>query len=228
MKREIWNWKTRKKGFTLVEVLVVMGIAAIILAVMLKVAGNVFTNAKVKNTKSTIKVLVNALEQFKEQRQADLGNQFQFPNPNPYDINHASYAFLRIPEALNVYYNTTAFGYSMEGDHFKPNWKDAGKLTYDQQQEIFYARATTEVVVVILNNTPGCKEILNRMPGTALVNADLDSILDNGNQISLLEVVDAWETPLRYQYVQNNFPTITSAGPDGVFDNADDIDSRKL
>jgi len=236
MKRKPRTQILVRKAFTLVEVLVVMGIAAILLAVMVKVAGSVFTNTKIKNTKSTIKVLVNALEQYKEEGQASLGNRFQFPNPNPYDIPHANYAFLRIPEALNQHYYDSPggpFAYGAEADHFKPNWKDGSKLSHEQQQEVIYARATMEVVLLILDRTPGCKTVLNKLPGTALVNADRDYILDhtkpnNEQQQSLLEAVDAWETPLRYDYVPNNFPILRSAGPDGVFDNADDIISNEL
>ena len=55
----------------------------------------------------------------------------------------------------------------------------------------------------------------------------------------LLRVIDPWGKTLRYDYYnedlstvplmeasKKHFPVITSAGPDGIFDNSDDISSR--
>ncbi len=56
--------KSRKKGFTLVEVLVVIAILAIIGAGAVSVANNVVKKAKVNKTKAAIANIVSAVEEY--------------------------------------------------------------------------------------------------------------------------------------------------------------------
>ena len=73
-----------------------------------------------------------------------------------------------------------------------------------------------------LSTAPDAKKILNQINSSFIKDAD-----KNG----FPEVVDAWGTAFKYEYTPgNNFPVITSAGPDKKFDpsgvHIDDITSR--
>ena len=70
-----------------------------------------------------------------------------------------------------------------------------------------------------LSTAPDAKIILNKINSSLIKDAD-----KNGYP----EVVDAWGTAFKYEYTSgNNFPVITSAGPDKDFSKTDDnITSR--
>ena len=75
--------------------------------------------------------------------------------------------------------------------------------------------------------------MLNRLGSDVTSNADNDWVVETAHgapiQRPLMEVNDAWGHPLRYQWQgEGNFPLISSAGEDGVFDTADDIISSEL
>ena len=58
-----------------------------------------------------------------------------------------------------------------------------------------------------------------------------DSVAANANsqEKALIEINDAWDNPIDYGNPGNgNFPTPRSAGPDGVFQTADDILSTEI
>ncbi|MFA6186311.1 MAG: prepilin-type N-terminal cleavage/methylation domain-containing protein [Phycisphaerae bacterium] len=55
-------------------------------------------------------------------------------------------------------------------------------------------------------------------------------VKNKNNADDILEYIDAWGMEFRYEYTKPekwNFPRITSAGPDGKFNTADDITSKK-
>ena len=81
-----------------------------------------------------------------------------------------------------------------------------------------------------LNDTPPARDILKNLPNSVVANDDNDALLDNRTDTTkpLLEVNDAWGHPLWYRRPANGFPKLISAGPDGVFQTADDIVSTEL
>jgi len=71
---------------------------------------------------------------------------------------------------------------------------------------------------IALNELPQSEKILGKLSGTA-----------TERQGGAVVFIDAWKNELRYDNpVNGNFPIIKSAGPDGVFDSADDIISSEF
>jgi prepilin-type N-terminal cleavage/methylation domain-containing protein len=76
-----------------------------------------------------------------------------------------------------------------------------------------------------LSLAPDAKKILNQINFSAGKKYSLIKDTDkDGNP----EIVDAWGTNLKYSYTSgDNFPLVTSAGPDGIWNDDDDITSRE-
>jgi prepilin-type N-terminal cleavage/methylation domain-containing protein len=194
------------RGFTLIELLVVIGIIMILITGMIKVAQSVQVKAKIKNTKSTISLLCAAMEEYRDVR--NTGSDFSFPNGNPADL------IADLIAALTAYLG----GSWLEGD-----------LTSHSPSS-----ASIEFLYLCLENVSECRAMLNRLGSDVTSNADNDWVVEKSEygapiQRPLMEVNDAWGHPLRYQWQgDGNFPLISSAGEDGVFNTADDIISSEL
>lgn len=77
----------------------------------------------------------------------------------------------------------------------------------------------SEVLYRALNSIPSSRKILEEMSSLL--------VEDKGGTLGVLEIYDPWGTVLDYTYVLgDNFPVITSAGPDRIPGTADDITSR--
>ncbi len=84
----------------------------------------------------------------------------------------------------------------------------------NQNSEIFYRE---------LNFLTSSRKMLDRIDGSLIQDK-----VNTGITPPLPEIYDSWGTVLDYRYVAgNNFPVLTSAGPDKKFGNTDDISSRK-
>lgn len=138
-------------------------------------------------------------------------------------------------EAIGIEANINGYRQS----HFaEPDiaWQDYG-LEGNNLNELYLARASIEVLYVALSQVPECREIIQTLPEGNVVNIDGNAVdlTDDGNTnqndqyVSLFEVTDAWNVPLRYRNRGKGvFPLITSAGPDHIFDTDDDIRSTDL
>ncbi|MBN1765612.1 MAG: hypothetical protein JW860_10170, partial [Sedimentisphaerales bacterium] len=95
---------------------------------------------------------------------------------------------------------------------------------------------SSEILYIYLDTVPDCREIISKLPDRATSNKDNEGggdyvDLDNDGQldVALIEVIDAWGNPIWYRWQGfGNFPELISAGPDGIFGNADDIRSTEL
>ena len=76
--------RARQRGFTLVEILVVVAIIAILISGIVGVGSFVHTNSQIKNTKNVIRAVVAALEEYRNYKQVP-GTFFDFPD-NVIDI----------------------------------------------------------------------------------------------------------------------------------------------
>jgi len=233
--------KDRQDGFTLVELLVVIGIMSLLAAGIAVVGSKVRQGAQIKATKTTMSLLCSALCEY--QNVKDIGSGFAFPvEPEVYDFSNGNAVRpFGLIEALQAYLPQVSTTTIHSGQHNIFTWKD--DLQPDERR---YALTTIEFIYAVLEDVPQCRAILEKLPQDRVVNADNDSmsILDpSGNIIAakaLLEVNDAWGHPLWYTVrgaiqpnpqplasgvVLDNFPMTVSAGPDGLFGTEDDITS---
>jgi type II secretory pathway pseudopilin PulG len=73
-----------------------------------------------------------------------------------------------------------------------------------------------------LYSIPSSRKILEKV-SYSLIKHDVDT----GIVPPVPEIYDPWGTPLDYRYAPgDNFPELISAGPDKIFDTADDITNR--
>jgi len=92
--------------------------------------------------------------------------------------------------------------------------------------------ASSEALYYLLNKFPAGRKIVGSINRSLLTNKGDNGkeylIRISGQDYPLIHIIDPWKYPLRYTYKQgNNFPVITSAGPDKIFGDDDDISSRK-
>lgn len=246
-------------AFTLVELIVVIGIIAIIAGGSLFVGKSIINNAKNKNTRAAIRVLTTALDNYREVRQTrhnPTGLVFPVEPADPVLANPGWDPFEsfddfndhHLIDALNRHFHSNRFEVARIGEHnsldnpgtWKKIWEDPiDRLSATQINKRIFALASIEYLYVVLNDTAQCRDILNNLPEDMVTNYDNDGIDDIKNQIliPLYEVNDAWGRPLRYRSNAfydtvplgvENYPTITSAGPDGIYDTDDDISSDDI
>jgi prepilin-type N-terminal cleavage/methylation domain-containing protein len=211
-------------GFTLVEMLIVVAIIALLATMVVGLASRISNKTKEQFAESTIAIISAALEQF-----YDYG--YSYPPPYsefdfPLDCNDFSQAALEttLRNALG------AVSVSISGGTHKNEYSGS------------------EALYFFLSRVPECRAALDKIAGSLITNKDSYSndlkLVIDGKEYPLLRVADPWRErgtttktgkTLRYDYydektldprTKRNFPVITSAGPDGIFDTADDISSR--
>ena len=159
------NTRRYKHGLSLVEMLIVVGIIALLATMVIGIASRIDTQAKEKGVESTFALLEGALEEYKEFRG-------DFPG-----------------QPLKDFVNVS------------------------QHSEDLYRE---------LYSIPSSRKVLEKI-SDSLIKHDFDT----GTVPPVPEIYDPWGTPLDYRYAPGgNFPELVSAGPDKIFDNADDITNR--
>ena len=229
--------RKRQAGFTLIEILVVVAIIILLATGMVKVAQTVRTNTQERVTKGTISLLVSALGEYKNFH--DRGSGFEFPvEPDVWDFfTDDSRPNMGLIDALSEFFDENLVYDS--GNHNNYVWKDMDLLNADQQNGRRMALASIEFLYCVMEDVPGCKAIIEKLAADVAVNDDNDSVIIKGQAKPLLEVNDAWGHPLWYTVrgernllaappQPGNFPVIASAGPDGLFNTADDIVSTEF
>jgi prepilin-type N-terminal cleavage/methylation domain-containing protein len=183
-------------GLTLVEILVAVGIIAILAAGLYSVGNYLETQSRIRLTQSTIEILSTAVEQY-------------------HDFND-SFPFI-----------------ADENYRREPNLQSDidGTVTPSDYNDIY---ASSDALYYLLNKFPAGRKIVGSINRSLLTNKGDNGkeyfIRDNitGQDYPLIHIIDPWKYPLRYTYKQgDNFPLITSAGPDKDFNTPDDISSRK-
>jgi prepilin-type N-terminal cleavage/methylation domain-containing protein len=242
-----------KSGFTLIEMLLVVAIIVILVSMVVAVAKRIDDQSRERLCRSTIALLGNALEQFR-----DFGYEYKstdyaglafpldctgyvpappsFPNPNLQDTLHNALYSANLPDLPNV----TIYGGAGGAQH-DPSFSGSEALYY------------------ILSQVPDCRTTLDKIDKSLLTNKGIDKVTDITIAIQsatttitypFTRIIDPWGKTLRYDYypeyaeyilayptgsnylgyrdsARKTFPVITSAGPDGQFDTADDISNVK-
>ncbi|MCK4752848.1 MAG: prepilin-type N-terminal cleavage/methylation domain-containing protein [Planctomycetes bacterium] len=206
-----------KHGLTLLEVLIVIAIIAILTTIVIGVVGRVRSQADEQLTESTLVILSAALEQFRDY-------DFTYQDPNysdfdfPIDCNGLPIADVEttLKDALGV--TVSIFPTVID----EPNYSGC------------------EVMYFLLSKVPDSRKILNRIDSSLITSEDssgnIRQMTIDGRDYPLLRVIDPWGETLRYDYYTDelnpnidnakHFPVVISAGPDGIFENDDDISSR--
>ena len=229
-------------GFTLVELLVVIAIIAFLAGAMIGVGSHMRTAMLIKNTQSSLDILSTALELY--QTYATERNMPAYPpSPNGYWLLGSQTGDQWDSGYMDDAIEATIIGNSVESrinnealQSGRGELKDYGSnskhltaaekaLTQTNAPEKYLeARVSCELMVYALNQVPDVAGLLKRLPASIGTNVDGDGVKVDGVETDLIEYNDSWGHPLRYRTMgTGNVPVITSAGPDGEFDNADDI-----
>ncbi len=207
-------------GFTLIELLVVVAIVLIIVSGIVTVGGAMRTQAKIQNTESTIRMLESALTDYHNYKSGFPGSCGELNII--FDIVETQTGF--------------AVGSGNPGTHATA--PDAwGSFVGNDLNRLLAARASIEILYFMLDQVPDCQRYLAKISEEFKTNEDNDSlIVHQGSDpskdmlVPLIEVNDAWQRPIRYETFSSgeDFPELISAGPDGLFNTADDIISTEI
>jgi prepilin-type N-terminal cleavage/methylation domain-containing protein len=230
--------KTRayKTGFTLIEMIVVIAIIAILISMVVTIAKRIGDQSKERLMRGTIVLISSALEQFR-----DFG----------YEYKSAAYAGFTFPIDCNGFNLTSTSPYpnlpgTLHDALYAANPSAPPTVTISISGGTYDPNFSgSEALYFILRQVPDCRATLDKIDKSLLTNKD-----PYGNSITITigaspvlpftRIIDPWGTTLRYDYYQKDissglpvpntnktFPVITSAGPDKLFDTADDISNVK-
>ena len=216
--------KKNKTGLTLIEMLIVVGIIAILVSMVIGIAGRIDTQGKEQLAESTIAILTAALGQFR-----DYGYN--------YDNSVVDYSDFKFPLDCNDF----------EKVDLQTTLSDAlGTNILIDASGHDRNYSGSEVLYFFLSRVPESRKTLDQIDSSLVTNKGSNkqpmSITVDTRSYPLLRIIDSWGKTLQYSYYRNqyeplpssepeanerrNFPVIISAGPDGKFGNDDDITSR--
>jgi prepilin-type N-terminal cleavage/methylation domain-containing protein len=231
-----------KSGFTLIEMLMVVAIIAILVSMVVGVTKRIDDQRKERLCRSTIDLIGNALEQFR-----DFG----------YEYKHSDYAGLVFPLDCNSYDFTGPFTYNLPDTlHNALYFTTPPTLSFFGIAQHDTSYSGSEALHFILSQVPDCRTTLDKIDKSLLTNKGIDKVTDITITIQssptmtmtypFTRIIDPWGKTLRYDYypefadytgggfykdyrdsAKRTFPVITSAGPDKRFDTADDISNVK-
>ena len=211
-----------KHALTLVEMLVVVGIIALLATMVIGIAAQLDSQGKERLAKSTIAVLAGALEEFQDYEYSYTPpyTNFDFPldcSGFPVDVLEATLLGALGAASVEI-----------------ANHDTAECLKY----------SASEVLYFFLIRVPESRKALDKIDGSLVTNlndvgAAIEISIDGGPWSPLLRFIDPWGTTLRYDYYdeaqldpilrekgKRTFPVIVSAGPDKKFGTTDDISNR--
>jgi len=223
-KCEAMRIKKCTKAFTLIEMLVVVSIIAVLVTIVISIATRLDTQGKISSTQGTFALVNTALSEFQDYGYC-YENPFDVDFKFPLDCNGFSSSDLETALAQGCDISNVTI---TSGTH-EPNYSEC------------------EALYFFLNRLPACEKIMSQIDIAFLTNLDRNGVRliihINGStdDYPLFRFTDAWHNTLRYDYYDaenistvtprmretiKTFPVLTSAGPDGDFDTADDIKSR--
>ena len=202
----------RQSGFSLMEVLVSLAVILILIGALVGTASYIRTRANVDLTRSMLEVLSAALEQYYADQ---VPNAFPFDTPDTNGNGILGDDYLVDPDLLV---------------DLDDNPLDA-LLPSITSGNLLDEGASSAALFWFLDKNPSSRAIASAVPNTLITNegtAGIDiKITIAGTPYDLPRYIDPWKTSIRYVYLDGTaFPTLTSAGPDRIFDTPDDITSK--
>lgn len=229
--------RTDKYGLTLIEMLIVVGIIALLTAMIAGIARRIDNQSKERLAENTTAIINTALGQFK-----DYG----------YDYNDLDYRGFGFPLDCNGY--GPADLTATLNDAVEPAGGGVISIGGGGVHEPNYSGC--EVMYFLLNQVPECRSTLDKIDKSLITNKGSNN-QDMSIRIAfpdtsfkdypLLRVIDPWGITLRYDYYnephppvfpppaaqirsmidsRRTFPVVISAGPDRIFGTSDDIRSK--
>lgn len=162
--------RTRKYqcGMSLIEILIVVAVIAILVTMVIGVAGRIDNQTKEKGVESIFSLLDSALQEYRE---------FTGRFPDQPEKNYAN------------------------------------------------AAVHSELLYKELYSIPGVAKVLEKIDGSLIKNQYSPAGVPLAQTSP--ELYDPWGTVLDYRYAAGeNFPRLTSAGPDKKFDTTDDMSNK--
>lgn len=221
-----------KSGFTLIEMLIVVAIVAILISMVVGITKRVDDQSKERLCRSTLAIISNALEQFR-----DFGYEYK---------DTARFAGITFPIDCNGFDDQTIFQDKLHSALYSSNPPTVTIYGWAQHDLSF---SGSEALYFVLSQVPDCRTTLDKIDKSLLTNKGIDKITDITITIQsatmtmtypFTRIIDPWGITLRYDYydkyviwpwpiidTKKAFPVITSAGPDRQFDTADDISNVK-
>ena len=216
--------RTGKYGLTLIEMLIVVGIIALLTAMIVGIARRIDNQSKERLAENTIAIINTALGQFEDYK---------------YDYNDIDYRGFSFPLDCNGF--TKA---DIEAVLFDA--MDAVVVMNPADPNINFSGS--EVLYLLLSKIPESRKTLEKID-RSLVKPN-GSITITVEVSSLIKIIDPWGITLRYDYYteepplagetpsarlnrisrmwksRRTFPVIISAGPDRIFGTSDDVKNR--
>jgi len=213
--------RTGKYGLTLIEMLIVVGIIALLTAMIVGIARRIDNQSKERLTENTIAIINTALGQFK-----DYGYDYNDINYRGFvfPLDCSDYGIVDVEATLN--------------DALEPVGGVAigGVGTHEPDY------SGCEVMYFLLSQLPECRTTLDKIDKSLITSKGSNNqgmtITIGGQIYPLLRIIDPWGTTLRYDYYdetfnlngmkksRRTFPVIISAGPDRIFGTSDDVKNR--
>ncbi|UCC22773.1 MAG: type II secretion system protein, partial [Planctomycetota bacterium] len=220
------------------EMIIVVAVIAILTTMVIGIASRIDSQSKERLMGETFELLDVALEEF-----AEYGYEYDLEAFND-DDERDFYAGLKFPIDCNDFSQER-----LEEELREVLDVSVSVIEGDHKDEY----SGSEVMYFLLSRVPSCRATLDKIHRpdkggivkSLITNKDArggDLQIEVDNRISpLLRVIDPWGRALRYDYYdenetfndgkreksKRNFPLITSAGPDGIFGNSDDITNKK-
>lgn len=199
--------KRSQSGFTLMEVLVVVSVVLILAGSLVGIGKYMTVRARTQLCESQVEVICTALEQYYTDYDA-------FPFVTDVDGDGDSFDDATgLPD-----YQVADLLTDLDGSAVS-----AG--TFDDLNE---AAPSSTALYYFLDKAPNSRKIIQALTGDLVTSQDAGGVniqvsLAGGETVDLPRFVDPWGQSLRYEYLDGAaFPIVTSAGPDGDFDTADD------
>jgi len=194
---------------SLMELLVALAVILILISTLIGVGSHVKTRANLDLTKAMLETLSTALAQY----HSDFGD-FPFDtDTNGNGVMDDDYFEADLLVDLN---GTVAPVDSLKEKDGNGNW---------------IPTASSAALFYFLDKNPSSRAIVEAVPNSLVTNKDDSGAaiqIDIGGTVyDLPRYIDPWKISIRYEYLTGTaFPTLTSAGPDKVFDTPDDITSK--